>query len=290
MRLVIVGANGQLGSEIGVAFERAGHDVSRLTHADIEVADEASVATVLAEVAAEAVINTAALHNVERCEKEPRLAFAVNAIGARNLAQYCERSGAYLLHISTDYVFDGSKRAPYLETDAPSPLNAYGNSKLAGEYFVTSNCKNGAVLRVSGIYGSHPCRAKGGLNFVSLMLKLAKERPELRVVDDEILTPTYAVDVAAETVKLVENRATGLFHGTAQGACSWYEFASHIFELSGVAANLQKARPGEFSIKVPRPCYSVLENARLRSYALDIMPSWQDGLRRFLAEISVLES
>lgn len=286
MKVAVIGANGQLGVDVAVAFEQAGHDVVRLTHADMEVAEEASIASVLGGAAPDVVVNTAALHNVEQCEKEPLRAFAVNAVGVRNLAQVCDKSGAYLLHVSTDYVFDGAKAAPYLESDAPAPLNVYGNSKLAGEYFVTKACRSGAVLRVSGVYGSNPCRAKSGLNFVRLMLKLAKEKPELRVVDDEILTPSYAVDIARQIVKLADARALGLFHGTAQGACSWYEFARHIFEYSGVVANLQKARPGEFPAKVPRPNYSVLENARLKSMSLDIMPAWQDGLKRYLAEIA----
>ena len=289
MKVAVIGATGQLGADVCAAFERAGHHVLPLTHADIEIAEEASVAAVLGEAKADVVVNTAALHNVEQCEKVPLQAFAVNAVGARNLARACEASGAYLLHISTDYVFDGDKAAPYVETDRPSPLNVYGVSKLAGEHFITSACRSGAVLRVSGVYGSHACRAKGGLNFVRLMLKLAKERPEIRVVDDEILTPTYAVDIAEEIVVMAEHRAVGLFHGTAQGACSWYEFARHIFEFSGIKTNLQKARSGEFPAKVARPSYSVLENSRLKFHDLDIMPPWQDGLKRYLGEISALQ-
>jgi dTDP-4-dehydrorhamnose reductase len=228
------------------------------------------------------------MHNVEQCEKEPARAFAVNALGARNLARHAEDNGIYLLQISTDYVFDGAKQAPYIETDAPLPLNVYGNSKAAGEYFVLSGCREGAVLllRVSGVYGKNPCRAKGGLNFVRLMLKLANERPEIRVVDDEILTPTYSVDIAQQVVKVLQDRALGLFHGTAQGACSWYQFARCIFEKSGIVTNLQKARPGEFPAKVPRPSYSVLGNSRLQELGIDIMPSWQDGLERYLREIA----
>jgi dTDP-4-dehydrorhamnose reductase len=289
MKVVVIGANGQLGIDVAAVFENAGHHVVRLTHADMEIADEPSVSSVLGSLTPTVVVNTAAMHNVDQCEKDPLRAFAVNAVGARNLAQYSDKSGAYLLHVSTDYVFDGAKAAPYLESDPPAPLNVYGNSKLAGEYFVTNTCRAGAVLRVSGVYGANACRAKGGLNFVRLMLKLAAEKPELRVVDDEILTPTYTVDIARQIVKLADARRPGLFHGTAEGACSWYEFACHIFEYSGVVANLQKARLGEFPAKVARPSYSVLENARLKSLSLDTMPPWQDGLRRYLAEISMLK-
>jgi dTDP-4-dehydrorhamnose reductase len=286
MKVVVVGANGQLGVDACAALEDAGHQVVPLTHSEVEIADEASVSAVLGSVRAAAVVNTAAAHNVEQCEKDPARAFAVNALGVRNLARACDESGAYLLQISTDYVFDGGKGKPYLETDAALPLNVYGNSKLAGEHFVRSSCREGAVLRVSGVYGANPCRAKGGMNFVRLMLKLAQERPEIRVVDDEILTPTYTYDIARQVAILVENRACGLFHGTAQGACSWFEFAEKIFAKTGTRANLQKALPGEFASKVARPSYSVLENAGLRAFGIDVMPTWQDGLERYLAEMA----
>ncbi len=288
MKIIVTGANGQLGVDVCEAFEQAGHQVVPLTHAEIEISQRNSVSAALQAAQADAVVNTAAMHHVEQCEQDPARAFAVNAIGARNLARSCDETGAYLLHISTDYVFDGAKREPYVETDAPLPLNVYGNSKLAGEYFVRTACREAAVLRVSGVYGANPCRAKGGMNFVRLMLKLARERPEIRVVDDEILTPTYTRDIAHQVLKLVEHRAAGLFHGTAHGACSWYEFASQIFAMTGTKTNLQKARPGEFLAKVARPSYSVLDNAGLRRLNLDIMPRWQDGLRDYLAEISVL--
>lgn len=288
MKVVVVGANGQLGVDVCAALEGAGHQVVPLTHAEIEITQSDSVATALQAARADAVVNTAAMHHVEQCEQDPARAFAINAIGARNLARSCDEIGAFLLHISTDYVFDGAKREPYVETDAPLPLNVYGNSKLAGEYFVRAACRTGAVLRVSGVYGANPCRAKGGMNFVRLMLKLAHERPEIRVIDDEILTPTYTRHIARQVLTLLANRPAALFHGTAQGACSWYEFAHQIFTLTGTKANLQKARPGEFPTKVARPGYSVLENARLKALGMDIMPAWQVGLRDYLAEISVL--
>lgn len=285
MKVAVIGASGQLGMDICAAFREAGHDVAELTHAEIEITDAETVKAVLAAIAPQAIINTAAMHHVEQCEADPARSYAVNGIGTRNLARAAAELDAYFLHVSTDYVFDGTKAAPYVETDAPRPLNVYGNTKLAGEHFALTACPKGAVLRVSGVYGTNPCRAKGGMNFVRLMLKLAAERPELRVVDDEILTPTYTVDIARQIVKLAEAGATGLFHGTAQGACSWHEFAMAIFEISGTTANLQKARPGEFPAKVPRPSYSVLENAALKARGLDVMPHWRDGLTRYLSNI-----
>jgi dTDP-4-dehydrorhamnose reductase len=290
VKAAIVGANGQLGVDVSVAFEEAGHEVVRLDHSQIEIADADSVTTMMDAFKPDAVINTAAMHNVEQCEKDPVKAFTINGLGAQNLARACSREGAYFLHVSTDYVFDGGKKAPYVETDTPRPLNVYGNTKLSGEYFATTECADGAVLRVSGVYGKNPCRAKSGLNFVNLMLKLASERSEIRVVDDEILTPSSAADIARQVLVLTEQRAPGLFHGTAQGECSWFRFAQDIFALSGVQVTLNPARPGEFPAKVPRPSYSVLDNAALRAIGLDVMPPWQDGLRRYLAEIGAMIS
>ena len=159
------------------------------------------------------------------------------------------------------------------------------NTKLAGEYFAQSIAKKCFVLRVSGIYGKNPCRAKGGLNFVSLMLKLAKERDEVRVIDDEILTPTYTMDIANQIVRLFHSNTHGLYHVTAQDSCSWYEFAAKIFDLTGTKVKLKIASPSEFPMKVPRPKYSVLENKRLKDIGLDIMPHWKDGLKSYLETI-----
>ncbi len=174
------------------------------------------------------------------------------------------------------------KWPPMLKKTAPGLLNVYGNTKLAGEYFVRTIAEKHFVFRVSGIYGKNPCRAKGGLNFVSLMLKLAKERDEIRVVDDEILTPTYTVDIANQIVRLMDSDAYGLYHVTAQGSCSWYQFAAKIFEFTGTNIKLNVAAPGEFPAKVPRPKYSVLENRGLQNLGLDIMPAWEIGLKRYL--------
>ena len=283
MKIAVIGASGQLGVEIADTLSADGHEVVPLGHDRIEISDRASVEAVLGEIRPEAVINTAAMHNVEACEADPAASFAVNGLGNLHLADVCHQIGAYYLTISTDYVFDGKKAAPYVESDLALPLNVYGNTKFSGECFTLARNPGGAVLRVSGIYGSSPCRAKGGMNFVKLMLKLAAERPEIRVVDDEILTPTYAADIARQVQVLVERREAGLFHGTAQGQCSWYEFAREVFDVAGVSANLQKARPGEFPAKVARPNYSVLENRALKERGIDVMPSWKDGLRRYIA-------
>src|SRR6478672_4986282 len=190
MRVAVIGGNGQLGRDVSSAFSQEGHAVTSLTHQEIEVSSPASVRESLGALRPQLVVNTSAFHHVEKCEADPALAFAVNGIGARNLGEVTQETGATLIHISTDYVFDGRKKAPYTEEDTPAPLNVYGNSKLSGELFVRSTNPRHFVVRTSAIYGQNPCRAKVGLNFVELMLKLSKERKELRVVDDEFVTPT----------------------------------------------------------------------------------------------------
>ncbi|HKT50339.1 MAG TPA: dTDP-4-dehydrorhamnose reductase [Candidatus Angelobacter sp.] len=282
MRVAVIGGNGQLGEDVAAAFAAEGDEVKSLTHQDLEVSSEESVARSLDAIRPKIVINTAAFHHVEKCETEPAAAFAANAVGARNVARASHSLGATLFHISTDYVFDGLKQSPYTEEDPAKPLNVYANSKLAGEYFVRAENPRHFVVRVSGLYGLHPCRAKGNLNFVELMLKLSRERDELRVVNDEFVTPTPTVEVARQLVGLSRTSDYGLYHATSEGSCSWYEFAKAIFELSGTRVKLEPARPGEFPIKVARPKYSVLENAALKRNGRNVFEHWRKGLERYL--------
>lgn len=289
MKIAVIGANGQLGCDVCTAFSSSGHQVVPLNHDIVDVADYASISPPLEQAKPHVIVNTAAMHNVDACEVDPMKSFKVNGIGARNLARIANELDSTLFYLSTDYVFDGSKMAPYVETDYPMPLNVYGNSKLAGESFVRSIAKKYFVVRVSGLYGANPCRAKGGNNFVKLMLKLCKERDEIRVVDDEVLTPTFTGDVARQIVAMVDMETYGLYHATAQGSCSWYRFAAKIFELSGTQIKLSVAGPNEFPMKVPRPKYSVLENAALKAQGMDLMPDWQDGLKKYLAVLGALK-
>jgi len=285
MKVAVIGANGQLGSDVYKAFQDNDDEVVVLNHDAFEVSDFETVDSVLHDLMPDLLVNTAAMHNVEACEEDPAKSFAVNGIGARNLAQVSNGVGFTLMHISTDYIFDGAKQAPYVEADLPIPLNVYGNTKLSGELFVRTIANKYFVLRVSGLYGTNLCRAKGGRNFVTLMLKLAKERDEVRVVNDEILTPTYTEDIARQIVHLSQCTNYGLYHVTAQESCSWYEFAGKIFEITNASVRLSIADPGEFPAKVPRPKYSILENKALQSVGLDIMPHWSVGLQRYLEAI-----
>jgi dTDP-4-dehydrorhamnose reductase len=284
MKIAVIGANGQLGNDVVVAFSANGDTALALTHQDIEVTDLDSVSRVLRVARPDVIVNTSAMHQVENCERDPQKALAVNAIGPRNLGLLAEDLGATLMHVSTDYVFDGIKDSPYVEDDAANPLNVYGISKLAGEHFVRQTAKKHFVIRTSALYGRNPCRAKGGLNFIELMLKLSKERDELRVVDNEFVSPTATAELAQQICALSRSDCYGLYHATAEGSCSWYEFAREIFAITGTSVRLKVAAPNEFPAKVARPKYSVLENRALKSHGLNIFKTWQEGLQNYLGQ------
>jgi dTDP-4-dehydrorhamnose reductase len=234
MKIVLIGANGQLGSDLVKALR--GFDVVGLTHADLEVCDGEAVRKMVGGLRPDLVINTSAFHRVDECEDAPEKALAVNAVAVRELARICADAGCALVHMSTDYVFGGSPRQPeepYDEDDAPSPLNVYGVSKLAGEYFVRYLCPKHFLVRSTGLYGVVGSSGKGG-NFVETMVRLAREGKPIRVVDDQVLTPTYTRELAAKIAELVQTDAYGLYHVTNSGRCSWYEFAGRIFELMGL--------------------------------------------------------
>ena len=279
--VVVIGSNGQLGSDLVESWSRAGHTVTGLTHADIRVEDADSVRNVLAALKPDAVLNTAAFHNVPQCEQQPDVAFAVNGKGSLNLAKACEDLRAAYAYVSTDYVFDGQKRKPYTEADSPNPLNVYAATKLFGEHAALNYCRRGMVFRVSGIYGKVPCRAKGG-NFITTMMRLAKEKPEVRVVGDEILTPTPTADIAAASVRLLESGEPGLYHVSSEGECSWFEFAKVIFDTLHLTTPLRESTVAEFPSPVKRPQYSVLENARMKSLGVPTLPHWREALVSFL--------
>jgi dTDP-4-dehydrorhamnose reductase len=286
MTVAVIGANGQLGTDIVGAFRQVNETPTELNHADLDICSLESIRTAFRSIRPSVVVNTAAMHHVENCETQPARAFEVNGQGAQNLAIAAREVDAKLVHISTDYVFDGSKKSPYVESDTVAPLNVYGKSKVAGEEFIQDTAEKYFIVRTSALYGKNPCRAKGGRNFVELMLKLASERDELRVVDDEIVSPTSTAELAKQIVELSRTACYGLYHATAEGSCSWYQFAKAIFEATNTKVNLKIANPNEFPAKVPRPKYSVLENDGLKKLGLNSLASWDSGLHTYLSGIT----
>jgi len=280
MKLVVIGANGQLGTDLLEVLSKE-HDVVGLNHTDIEITDIDSVKNALSTIKPAIVLNTAAYHIVPEAEKFPAKAFQINGIGTMNLAKVCQDLDIRLVHYSTDYVFDGKKQKPYTEDDCPNPLSVYANTKLSGEYFALNYCDRSYVIRVSGIYGKIPCRAKGG-NFITTMIKLANEKPEVRVVNDEILTPTPTYHIAKNTAALIGKDAFGLYHMSCEGEVSWYEFAKVIWETLQLKTPLYPASVKDFPLVVKRPFYSVLENKNLNKLGINEMPEWKEALIQFL--------
>jgi dTDP-4-dehydrorhamnose reductase len=260
----------------------SGDEVVALTHEDVEIADAAAALVAVGRLRPEVVVNAAAFTNVERCEAQPERAFAVNALGARNVARAAQGVGAYLIHVSTDYVFSGNKGSAYSEDDLPRPLSVYGNSKLAGEYFALAEAEKALVVRTCGLYGKQPCRGKG-TNFVERILAQAREKDEVRVVDCETVSPTSTLELARQIARIVREPMWGVCHAAARGACTWLEFAREILRLAGQRTRLVAADPREFSTSVRRPRFSALQNTRLARHGRESLRAWQEGLAEYLA-------
>jgi dTDP-4-dehydrorhamnose reductase len=279
MKIALLGANGQLGQDLLRALRQ--YDVYALTRTDFEVTDHARVREKLLEIRPDVVLNTTAYHRVDDCETHADLAYAVNALAVLNLVRVANDLDAVLLHISTDYVFDGRARQPYTEYSEPFPLSVYGNSKLAGEILVRTMAKKYFLIRTCGLYGVAGSQGKGG-NFVQTMLTKAKRGETIRVVHDQVVTPTYTADLADQIAQILPTRQFGLFHMTNEGSCTWYEFASAIFELSKIQADLSPTSSDVYKTPAIRPKYSVLENARLKELRLNRMRHWRDALAAYL--------
>jgi|SRR5271166_4509510 len=280
MKVVIIGANGQVGVDLVKEFVSAAHEVIPMTHDDIEVSDLESVKKAL-DRDFDVVINTSCSHTMA-CEKDPGKAYLINAIGPRNLAAKALEHRALLVHVSTDQVFDGQKDTPYIESDVPNPVTVYGNTKLAGEYFALNSGANVQVLRTTALFGNAVTRGKpGGLNFVELMLKLAKEKGVVNVVNEEFTTPTWTVSFAKQALVLSTTKHYGIFHAFGLGSCSWYEFAKEIFEQADTRVEL-KISPPNFS-GIIRPKYVTMSNFRLRELELNVFKPWREELRGYLA-------
>ena len=284
--IALIGANGQLGTDL-VEQSGSGRDVMQVTRRELDVREHRHVAEFLAQTRPEVIINTAAFVNVEECEVAVDEAFAINAHAVRNIAIEAERVGAYLVHISTDYVFDGSSRVPYPETAATAPLNVYGRSKLEGEQHVRTLCRRHLIVRSSGLYGVAGSSGKRG-NFVKTMLRLGREKGEVKVVEDQVLTPTNTKDLAQTIWRMVDRSAQGLFHVTNSGSCSWYEFARAIFELSGLDVAVHPTDSASVGYRAKRPAYSVLDNGRLEKAGFERLRPWHEALANHLEVMAPL--
>jgi dTDP-4-dehydrorhamnose reductase len=279
--ILLIGASGQLGTDLRRTLP-AGVLIP-LTRADLDITDRDAVEGVLAAHAPAWVINTAAYHRVDDIEtRDARLAFAVNEVAVGHLARVCALRGARLLHLSTDYVFGGGPPGPYGEDAPPAPLSVYGESKLAGERLVRAASPNHIIVRSSGLYGVAGSAGKGG-NFVETMLRLAREGRDIRVVDDQVLTPTYTADLAEAIARLLAvTPPGGIYHLTNAAKCSWFEFAERIFDLSDVGLKPKRTTSDEFGAAARRPSHSVLRNTRAAALGVPPLRVWPEALEAYL--------
>ena len=280
MRILITGGNGQLAFDLKRTLMH--HEVRALSRQELDICNAMQTAEAMRSFRPDVLINTAAFHRVDECETQQEPAFATNALAVRQLAQLCEEQDALLVHFSTDYVYGGqAKRSPLTEDDPPAPLSVYGTSKLAGEHLAQLTWRRSLIVRTCGLYGVADASGKGG-NFAQTMLRMAREGAALRVVDDQVCTPTATKDLAQKVAWLITQDLSGIVHVTNAGSCTWYEFAKAIFAYAGVDADLTPTTSEEYATPATRPPYSVLARQQLAALGQDDLRPWQAALADYV--------
>ena len=276
-KILVTGANGQLGSELRVLSVNSNHEFLFTDVAELDITNREAVDNYVSEHGTDIIVNCAAYTNVDKAEDDTEMADNINHLAVKNLAEVSAKYKLILIHISTDYVFDGSKNTPYLETDPTAPLGVYGRTKLAGEKAVTDSGCDYLIIRTSWLYSSF------GNNFVKTIRRLTAEKDSLKVVFDQVGTPTYAADLASAILEIIETGKyksnSGIYHFSNEGVCSWYDFAIEIRNLSGNLCDIQPCHSDEFPSKVKRPNFSVLDKTKIKeTFGLKI-PYWKVSLR-----------
>jgi dTDP-4-dehydrorhamnose reductase len=282
MRTAVLGAAGQLGRDLCPRLSGA---VVSLSRADLDLEKPDTIPAFFAANRPDVLVNCAAYNFVDKAEADPTPAFTANGLGVRLLARECAARGVKLVHVGTDYVFglDAARTTPFTEDDPPGPVSAYGLSKLVGEYAARVADPGHLVVRTCGLYGVWGSGGKGG-NFVETMLRVAGQGKPLKVVNDQRCTPSYTADVADAIAGLIRANASGLYHVTNAGSCTWYDFAAEIFRRAGVAADLSPITSAQFGAPARRPPYSVLSNAKLAAAGIQPPRPWQEALAAYLTE------
>ena len=275
MRTLIFGSNGQLGRDLTLIFKEQGETLG-YDLPDVDITDEVALHSLITEFAPNVVINAAAYTNVDQAEDDLQNAFRVNEIGARNLAEITATRNIPVVYYSTDYVFNGTSKRPYLPGDTPAPLGVYGKSKYAGEVATQHANPFHFILRTAWLYGP------GGNNFVEKIIRAAETRPALRVVDDEIGSPTHTFDLAQATLDFVNTKAYGIYHVVNSGQCSRYEFAEEILSKAGISTPIEPCKASEFPAVAPRPVFSVLDNSSTNLIIRNPMRNWKQALHHYM--------
>lgn len=280
MKVLVTGVKGQLGFDVMNELRRRGHDAVGVDIDEMDITNATQVETVLTDNAPEAVIHCSAYTAVDRAEEEPELCRKVNAEGTKNIAATCAALDCKLIYLSTDYIFSGDGERPWEPEDPPAPLNVYGQTKYEGEQEIKSRLNKYFIVRISWVFGIN------GNNFVKTMLRLGKENGAVKVVDDQIGSPTYTYDLAKLLVDMAESEAYGQYHATNEGICSWYEFAKEIFRAAGMdEVEVTPVSSEEFPAKAKRPKNSRMSKEKLVKRGFNKMPSWQDAVERYVGEL-----
>ena len=276
MKVLLLGSNGQLGSDIVKIFKDSKIELIKYTRKSFDVLENK-----INFPKVDYIINCISYHKTDECEDFPDKSFKINSSFVYELAKYCELNDITLFHISTDYVFDGNKKTPYNEEDFSNPLNIYGLSKFAGEKAIQNDLNKYFIFRVSSLFGEAGASGKGG-NFVETMINLAKKEVPLKIISDQYMVPTHTLDIARVIKFFIENQIDeyGIYHVVSDGSCSWYDFTKEIFKQINLNYNLDKTTYKDYKTKAIRPKYSVLDNRKLLKYYK--MPHWKKALREYL--------
>ena len=278
MRVVVTGAEGQLGQDVVLELTRKKHEAIGTDREKLDITKEADVFAFIGEVKPDVILHCAAYTNVDAAEENEELAYQINALGTEYLAKAAQQIGAKMLYVSTDYVFNGTATEPYEVDQQTKPLGAYGRTKLAGEELLQKNLKEFFIVRTAWVFGVH------GHNFVKTMIRLGEERGEVGVVHDQVGSPTYTVDLAKFMVELMETEQYGIYHATNSGVCSWYEFAVEIFKQVGMNVTVNPLTSDQFPRPAARPEYSVLSKKKIEEKGLIPLRDWKEALSAYLDE------
>ena len=284
MKVLVTGVKGQLGYDVVRELQSRGHEAIGVDIEEMDITDETAVSRVMEETAPEAVIHCSAFTAVDRAEEEQELCYKVNVEGTENIAKMCQKLGCKMLYLSTDYIFSGEGHRPWEPEDTPSPLNAYGQSKYQGEVALRQYVDKYFIVRISWVFGIN------GNNFIKTMLRLGKENGAVKVVDDQIGSPTYTFDLAKLLVDMIETEQYGAYHVTNEGICSWYEFAKEIFQEANMKeVTVIPVSSEEFPVKAKRPKNSRMSKEKLVQNGFSLLPSWQDAVKRYIKELKKVE-
>ena len=283
MKVLVTGVKGQLGYDVVRELQKRGHEAVGVDIDEMDITDAAAVERVMTEVQPDAVIHCSAYTAVDRAEEDIEICRRVNVDGTENIAKICKKLNCKMLYLSTDYIFSGDGERPWEPDDEASPLNAYGQSKYDGELALKKYVEKYFIVRISWVFGIN------GNNFIKTMLRLGRENGAVKVVDDQIGSPTYTYDLARLLVDMIESDRYGAYHATNEGICSWYEFAKEIFRAAGMDnVSVTPVKSGEFPVKAKRPKNSRMSKEKLVTNGFSLLPTWQDAVARYIKELNLL--